>query len=1137
MQKLKIKQKWRNIVGAVCAFVMLATIPAFSAYASPEEGAVTKTANSMEQLREEITSAEEGKTTEIALAGGTYLFDEEQGTIEIPAATEGAERKIVLKNADDEPVVFKLGKMQTMFKLNDNTSLELQGKAGQKDSITFDGSRETVANNLHKHGVFVDGTESNVHLKATNVTFKNLWTTASRYNGGICFITEKPSTLEIKDCVATGFFSTETYVYEDYIHTGAGYGGVPFYLDGSMKATFENLEAYENVGGLFTPNSEPSGTPSTDPYIDSANGCSSDYALDYYSLQIEKGAIYAYKYKDKTYLFKHFANDSVTPSVMLAGNGVELTLKNCNIHDNYSEDSAIHFGSHNEDNPLFSASKEKYLSPDFLARNKIMNATVSGGTFKHNYGYYSGGAIWVTTASRLTVQDNAKFEQNFSILGGAIGTYDGFITSPSVTDIRETRGDMNDFLEYQKHYPAQVIIDGATFEGNGASAGGGALYIASAKNEVRKATFTNNTSSQGGAIYVAGVPYELDINKAYVSGNECGKEYYTVGRDGSKPDPNYSDFYQFTGQGGGIWSCDTGHVIAQEHALYLGGNTNPKDEWGPDYYAEPKGTPEKPYYTTYIVKSAEETEEDRQADIAAKKKNHDKFIKSTFDSYINFPGATEETKWSLATTMPTFGAKDVAENWLVWKDGKFVPATDADIKNNDKNEFVILKAQTTDPDSALSSAASSKDYNVIITGNHAGRGGGIGTNGGVRFVTGKPPVPTVPVVIEKKWSPEYADKANDDNLTVTLKLGLRTDGKKSTAEGQTAFVADKTAATYLSDVVLSKANNWQITYDGLSEADAQRLVVVSEKVSDPSFTSTKTISKMTDVAAVSGGAPRHFYVSVTNGAPNTSVTVSKTWTDANGKQLSAEAVKDLSVKVQLFADGKASGEPVVLDATNSWKHVFENLPQQANGKDVAYTVKEVAAPEGFETTVTHQTDGSWLITNKQKPNKPHEPVTSVKVTKAWADADGKQLSADAVKDLSVKVQLFAGDKAVGQPVALDATNGWTYTFENLPAKAGEQDIVYTVKEVAAPEGFESSVAQQTDGSWLITNKLKPKKPHEPSNPPSTPDNPPKTPDKPHYPYVRRIPKTNDVSNVPFGIACGVALLMIAGGAVLQRKHD
>lgn len=82
-----------------------------------------------------------------------------------------------------------------------------------------------------------------------------------------------------------------------------------------------------------------------------------------------------------------------------------------------------------------------------------------------------------------------------------------------------------------------------------------------------------------------------------------------------------------------------------------------------------------------------------------------------------------------------------------------------------------------------------------------------------------------------------------------------------------------------------------------------------------------------------------------------SVSVSKVWNDGNGKN------RPDSVKVQLYKDGNAYGDIVVLSAPGGWTYTWQDLE-----KDAVWSVDEAEVPDGYKKSVAHR-DNIWIITN------------------------------------------------------------------------------------------------------------------------------------------------------------------------------
>ncbi len=108
----------------------------------------------------------------------------------------------------------------------------------------------------------------------------------------------------------------------------------------------------------------------------------------------------------------------------------------------------------------------------------------------------------------------------------------------------------------------------------------------------------------------------------------------------------------------------------------------------------------------------------------------------------------------------------------------------------------------------------------------------------------------------------------------------------------------------------------------------------------------------------------------------TSLTVTKAWNDGNN----ADELRPESVKVQLYADGKAYGEPVILKEAGNWTYTWSDLNVNQKGTKVSYTVGELDVAKGYTVTISGDSVQGYILTNTHKPaehvEKPHTPDTS-----------------------------------------------------------------------------------------------------------------------------------------------------------------
>ena len=262
------------------------------------------------------------------------------------------------------------------------------------------------------------------------------------------------------------------------------------------------------------------------------------------------------------------------------------------------------------------------------------------------------------------------------------------------------------------------------------------------------------------------------------------------------------------------------------------------------------------------------------------------------------------------------------------------------------------------------------------------------------------------IPVEKKWiGPQSVEQ-------VTVKL----------------FADDEDTGKTLT---LKKSENWKGKFTNLDKYKNGKEIVYTIKEAKVEGYESK----------VEGNAKDGFVITNKN-VEKTEIPVEKKWI--------GKAVNEIEVK--LLADGKEV-QTAKLNEANSWKHTFKNLPKyDENGKEIVYTVKEVAI-EGYESKIEGNAKDGFVITNKNLAK------TEVPVEKKWI---GK-----AVNEIEVK--LLANGQEV-QSAKLNEANSWKHTFKDLPKYDDNgKEITYTVKEVAI-EGYESKIEGNAKDGFVITNK-------------------------------------------------------------------
>ena len=231
----------------------------------------------------------------------------------------------------------------------------------------------------------------------------------------------------------------------------------------------------------------------------------------------------------------------------------------------------------------------------------------------------------------------------------------------------------------------------------------------------------------------------------------------------------------------------------------------------------------------------------------------------------------------------------------------------------------------------------------------------------------------------------------------------------------------------------------------------------------------------------------------------------KVWKDNNNQ----DGKRTTSVKVQILNGDKVVQEIEVSEKTG-WKFESKKLPKYENGKEIKYTVKEVAVKE-YTSTVTTDKDGKYTVTNEYTPEK-----TSVKGKKIWKDEENK----DGIRPASITVKLLADGQDTGKTAVASEATGWTYEFTGLDRyKDQGTEIKYSVVEVPV-DGYTSEVE-----GFNITNTHTPEKPT-----PGKPNEPGKPGQKP------QLPNTGEkASNA--AVVAGLALMAVTGGLYFVSRKN
>lgn len=217
-----------------------------------------------------------------------------------------------------------------------------------------------------------------------------------------------------------------------------------------------------------------------------------------------------------------------------------------------------------------------------------------------------------------------------------------------------------------------------------------------------------------------------------------------------------------------------------------------------------------------------------------------------------------------------------------------------------------------------------------------------------------------------------------------------------------------------------------------------------------------TFEKVADGAAVPGGT-LVYTLNVTNNRPETATNV---------------VVEDILPQGLTFGS--------LSDSTNAQYDDTENkvtwtIPSVAGNGSASLTITATvdssfaADPAQIENIANITAVGGTTYTGEEQPStKALTDVRSFTVTKVW--------SGTTTTPTSVKVQLMQNSVAYGSPVTITATDGWTYTWTNLPLYNGTDYYLYEVVETPVT-GYKDPVYDYSGKNYgntsaTITNTLK-----------------------------------------------------------------
>ncbi len=252
-------------------------------------------------------------------------------------------------------------------------------------------------------------------------------------------------------------------------------------------------------------------------------------------------------------------------------------------------------------------------------------------------------------------------------------------------------------------------------------------------------------------------------------------------------------------------------------------------------------------------------------------------------------------------------------------------------------------------------------------------------------------------------------------------------------------------------LTLDENNNWEGVFSGIAIYEGGTRITYTVEEQGVSGYDTK----------IAGNAAQGFSIINTHKPETTEVSGTKTWDDSQDQ----DGIRPKTVYVHLLADGETiDSVDVSENAGGTWEFAFADLDKYRDGGvTIEYTVEEAYVAEGYEASVAGDMEDGFTIANAHTPE-----TTTVSGTKVWEDADDQ----DGIRPSEITVNLLADGDEIDS-ATVNATDGWTYAFDDLPKyRDSGIEIVYTVAEDAV-ENYRTMIDGDAAEGFTITNYYTP----------------------------------------------------------------
>ena len=331
------------------------------------------------------------------------------------------------------------------------------------------------------------------------------------------------------------------------------------------------------------------------------------------------------------------------------------------------------------------------------------------------------------------------------------------------------------------------------------------------------------------------------------------------------------------------------------------------------------------------------------------------------------------------------------------------------------------------------------------------------------------------VSINQAYTTLGSDAHTGDQITSVMghKLWQTLPGEKLPDSVTINLIQNGNTTTPYKKQIISADSNWSYVFNNLPKyddnGDEYRYAVQETPVDG--FTSV-TDPTNHDITNISNSIKKD-------------IKVNKIWLDNNDPNRPDKIVVNLvDDNHNPVSDVDSTIDQLTLDDSNNWSGTFKNVPVSPTGH--WYFIEGTVAENGTWQempsnyfSVQKETDSDQ---NNETVTLYNKLATSLTVTKDWQDNDNPN------RPKEVKVQLYANNDPLGDPVTLDKSNNWSHKFgarlaedatkptdptNKLPKyDDNNKEINYSAKEVSVPTDYSEKDAMDTTGTnETITNTL------------------------------------------------------------------